>query len=45
MLLLAAVVVLAIVLWRALGRHDDAPEPRDRGVLAVDLRDRHTGDD
>ena len=39
-LLLAALAVLAIALWRALDRRDDAPEPRTRGVLAVDLRDR-----
>jgi hypothetical protein len=44
-LLLAALAALAVLLWRALERRDEAPEPRDRGVLAVDLRDRQPGDE
>ena len=43
--LLAALAVLAVLLWRALARRDDAPDPRGRGVLAVDLRDRDTTQD
>jgi hypothetical protein len=39
-LLLAALAVVAIALWRALERRDNTPDPTDRGVLAVDLRDR-----
>ena len=43
--LLLAAVTLAVLLWRALERRDEAPEPHPRGVLAVDLRDRDTSDE